>query len=171
MVDANNQISQLRMNAMHASDSEKRSLFQEANRLAVSYGAVSIPYTSDPDDWKWYNRSGDWLFDQGGIARGKGMMVKGTDTPEMVLSHVLASDVLNPVKNEEFDRFVRDMGIIFGAAERYAQDTRMEPGRSTSNDNRNYSHQTFINGVEIGDSMLDRPLSEVLSLLGLHRNY
>ena len=171
MVDANNQISQLRMNAMHASDSEKRSLFQEANRLAVSYGAVSIPYTSDPDDWKWYNRSGDWLFDQGGIARGKGMMVKGTDTPEMVLSPVLASDVLNPVKNEEFDRFVRDMGIMFGAAERYAQDTRMEPGRSTSNDNRNYSHQTFINGVEIGDSMLDRPLSEVLSLLGLHRNY
>lgn len=171
MVDANNQISQLRMNAMHASDSEKRSLFQEANRLAVSYGAVSIPYTSDPDDWKWYNRSGDWLFDQGGIARGKGMMVKGTDTPEMVLSPVLASDVLNPVKNEEFDRFVRDMGIMFGAAERYAQDTRMDPGRSTSNDNRNYSHQTFINGVEIGDSMLDRPLSEVLSLLGLHRNY
>ena len=114
---------------------------------------------------------GDWLFDQGGIARGKGMMVKGTDTPEMVLSPVLASDVLNPVKNEEFDRFVRDMGIMFGAAERYAQDTRMEPGRSTSNDNRNYSHQTFINGVEIGDSMLDRPLSEVLSLLGLHRNY
>lgn len=171
MVDANNQISQLRMNAMHASDSEKRSLFQEANRLAVSYGAVSIPYTSDPDDWKWYNRSGDWLFDQGGIARGKGMMVKGTDAPEMVLSPVLASDVLNPVKNEEFDRFVRDMGIMFGAAERYAQDTRMEPGRSTSNDNRNYSHQTFINGVEIGDSMLDRPLSEVLSLLGLHRNY
>lgn len=171
MVDANNQISQLRMNAMHASDSEKRSLFQEANRLAVSYGAVSIPYTSDPDDWKWYNRSGDWLFDQGGIARGKGMMVKGTDAPEMVLSPVLASDVLNPVKNEEFDRFVRDMGIMFGAAERYAQDTRMEPGRSTSNDNRNYSHQTFINGVEIGDSMLDRPLSEALSLLGLHRNY
>ena len=60
---------------------------------------------------------------------------------------------------------------MFGAAERYAQDTRMEPGRSTSNDNRNYSHQTFINGAEIGDSMLDRPLSEVLSLLGLHRNY
>lgn len=163
-------IEQLKSQAKNASDGEKRSLFAQANEIAVAQGASSRAYTSDVSDWKWYDKRGNWLFDQGGVAQGKGVMLKDVEAPEVVLSPVLAADVLNPVSNEQFDRFAKDLGIMFGAAQNYAPDTRMERQTVVHNvDSHNVG--AIINGVEIGESVLDRPLSEVLSYLGLHRNY
>ena len=163
-------IEQLKSQAKNASDGEKRSLFARANEIAVAQGASSRAYTSNVSDWKWYDKRGNWLFDQGGVAQGKGVMLKDVEAPEVVLSPVLAADVLNPVSNEQFDRFAKDLGIMFGAAQNYAPDTRMERQTVVHNvDSHNVG--AIINGVEIGESVLDRPLSEVLSYLGLHRNY
>ena len=124
---------------------------------------------------KWYAPDGSYLFDRGGLAFGKGVILKNVDEPELVLNPeqtkaVLASDVLNPVNPSAFDQYARSMGILYGGAPAYTPDMRLAPGGSTTN-NHTDSHNTYINGVEIGDSMLDRPLSEVLALLGLHRNY
>lgn len=169
MLDVSRKIQSIREEAEGATDSEKRTLFQQANSLAVSRGAVSKTYTSNIDDWMWYNSSGDWLFDRGGVARGRGVMVKDVEAPEVVLSPVLAKNVLNAAQSVEFDRFTRDLGILFGASSQYAQSTQTIPANNTTTNNTD-SHNTYINGVQIGESLLDQPLSEVLSLLGLYQN-
>lgn len=164
------ELNSIRSKAQYAGGVDKRALFDEANALAVSNGAVSIPYSPNVNDWLWYDSAGNRLFDQGGVAHGTGVLLKGTEAPELVLSPVLAADVLNPVKNTEFDRFAKDLGIMFGAAQNYAPDTRTTPSGSVTTNNTD-SHNIYINGVEIGESMLDRPLSEILALLGIHRDY
>ena len=164
------ELNSIRSKAQYAGGVDKRALFDEANALAVSNGAVSIPYSPNVNDWLWYDSAGNRLFDQGGVAHGTGVLLKGTEAPQLVLSPVLAADVLNPVKNTEFDRFAKDLGIMFGAAQNYAPDTRTTPSGSVTTNNTD-SHNIYINGVEIGESMLDRPLSEILDLLGIHRDY
>ena len=168
MAQVNDRIEEIRQQAVGASETEKRSLFNEANRLATSKGAQSLSYTPNINDWMWYNSSGDWIFDRGGVARGKGVMLKGVDEPEVVLSPVLASDVLNPVRNDEFMQFADALGIMFSTAHDFAADLRATPP-SVSNNNTD-SHNVYINGVQIGESMMQKPLSETLSLLGIHRN-
>lgn len=169
MRDVDLKIKELRDKASGATTAEKKSLFQEANALAVSKGALSQSYTPNVDDWMWYNSAGDWLFDQGGVARGRGVMVKDVEAPEVVLSPVLAKDVLNPAQSVEFDRFTRDLGILFSASGQYAQSTQTIPANNTTTHNTD-SHNTYINGVQIWESLMDQPLSEVLSLLGLYQN-
>lgn len=164
------ELNSIRTKARYASDADKRAFFDEANALAVAHGAVSIPYSSNVGDWLWYDSAGNRIFDQGGVAHGRGVMVKDVEAPELVLSPVLAADVLNPVKNTEFDRFAKDLGIMFGAAQNYTPDTRMERQPVAHNvDSHNVG--AIINGVELGENMLDRPLSEILALLGIHRDY
>lgn len=162
------QLDNIRFNAMYASDADKRKAFAEANSLAVQSGAVSIPYSSNVNDWMWKDPSGNWMYDQGGIASGKGVMLKGVDSPEVVLSPVLAADVLNPIRNQEFMQFADALGIMFSSAHDFAADLRATPP-SVSNNNTD-SHNVYINGVQIGESMMQKPLSETLSLLGIHRN-
>ena len=170
MVEVANRIDELKLQAGTGSMTTKKAAFEEANRLAVSKGALPIEYSPFPNDWYWYDAKGNWLFDKGGVAHGRGVMVKDVEAPELVLSPVLAADVLNPVKNTEFDRFAKDLGIMFGAAQNYAPDARMERQPVVHNvDSHNVG--AIINGVELGENMLGRPLSEILSLLGIHRNY
>lgn len=168
MRDVDLKIKELRDKASGATTAEKKSLFQEANALAVSKGALSQSYTPNVDDWMWYNSAGDWLFDQGGVARGRGVMVKDVEAPEVVLSPVLAADVLNPIRNQEFMQFADALGIMFSTAHDFAPDLRATP--ATVSTNNTDSHNIYINGVQIGESMVQRPLSETLSLLGIHRN-
>lgn len=160
--------SQYYRDALDRGDQATADMYYQWNQR-IGAGIPGASFHAGTGEWTWPD--GTPLFDRGGVAHGKGIMVKDVSAPEVVLSPVLAADVLNPVSNEQFDRFAKDLGIMFGAAQNYAPDTRMAPGGTTSNDNRNYSHQTYINGVELGENMLDRPLSEILSLLGLHRNY
>lgn len=162
------QLDNIRFNAMYASDADKRKAFAEANSLAVQSGAVSIPYSSNVNDWMWKDPSGNWMYDQGGIASGKGVMLKGVESPEVVLSPVLAADVLNPIRNQEFMQFADALGIMFSTAHDFAADLRATPATVSSNNTD--SHNVYINGVQIGESMMQKPLSETLSLLGIHRN-
>ena len=162
------QNTQLWKEAQARGDTETQDILYQQNQLL---GAMIPGAWLNPGNGKWYGPDGNVLYDDGGVAHGRGLMVKGTSAPEVVLSPVLAADVLDPVRSAEFDRFTRDMGIMYGVAQKYnTQEARMTPGGSTTN-NHTDSHNTYINGVEIGDSMLDRPLSEILSLLGLYRNH
>lgn len=162
------QNTQLWKEAQARGDTETQDVLYQQNQLL---GAMIPGAWLNPGNGKWYGPDGNVLYDDGGVAHGRGLMVKGTSAPEVVLSPVLAADVLDPVRSAEFDRFTRDMGIMYGVAQKYnTQEARMTPGGSTTN-NHTDSHNTYINGVEIGDSMLDRPLSEILSLLGLYRNH
>lgn len=158
----------IRFDAMYKSEAEKQRLFAQANSLAVKNGAQPIQYTPIVNDWRWYDANGNYLYDQGGIASGKGVMLKGVENPEVVLSPVLAADVLNPIRNQEFIQFADALGIMFSTAHDFAPDLRPTP--ATVSTNNTDSHNVYINGVQIGESMVQRPLSETLSLLGIHRN-
>lgn len=116
---------------------------------------------------KWYDKTGNPLFDTGGIASGLGVMRKATTADEVVLSPALSNLVLTPQKNREFAQFAQSMGLLFGTAHTFANAAfdRDIPASSTSD-----NHSITINGVTIGESMLRRPLSDTLSLLGLHMN-
>lgn len=164
-------------------------------REAIANGDTASAEYYEFDNQRWGSRipgayfdsgSGVWygpddlpLFDKGGLAVGKGIMVKDVEEPELVLSPeqtkkfftmpVLAQDVLNQSTND-FDRYMQDMGVMYGTNRDIAPDTRTE-ARTTINNNSTDSHNTYINGVELGENMLDRPLSEILSLLGIHRDY
>ena len=167
MVQAGTKIEQLKSKARNATSSEKQRLFEEANDLAVSQGAVSKTYTPSIDNWKWYDSDRNWLFDRGGVAHGKGIMLKDVQQPEVVLSPVLAADVLNPIKSKEFMQFADSLGIMFSSAHDFSADMRATPAQVSNNSTD--SHNVYINGVQIGESMMQRPLSETLSLLGIHR--
>lgn len=166
--DVKQTLDDIRFDAMYKSEAEKQRLFAQANSLAVQNGAQPLQYTPIVNDWRWYDANGNYLYDQGGIASGKGVMLKGVDNPEVVLSPVLASDVLNPVKNDEFMQFADALGIMFSSAHDFAADLRATP--ATVSTNNTDSHNVYINGVQIGESMMQKPLSETLSLLGIHRN-
>lgn len=165
--DIEEQIHQIRLQAMKATESEKKAYFQQANSLAVSAGAQPIDYTPIVNKWRWYTPDGEYLFDRGGVARGRGIMLKDVEQPEVVLNPVLAADVLNPIRNQEFAQFAEALGIMFSSANAFAADLRATPP-SVSN-NSTDSHNVYINGVQIGESMMQKPLSETLSLLGIHR--
>ena len=149
-------------------------------KLNQQLGAQIPGITFNPGSGEWYWPDGTPLYDNGGLAVGKGIMVKDVEEPELVLSPeqtkkfftmpVLAQDVLNQSTND-YDRYMQDMGVMYGTNRDLAPDTRMEARTTNNVDNRDYSRPTYINGVELGDNMLDRPLSEILSLLGIHRDY
>ena len=56
---------------------------------------------------------GNVSFDSGGIATGLGFLPKATSRPESVNDPALTAKILSPTSNAQFDRYVRDMGIMF----------------------------------------------------------
>ena len=145
-----------------ASASQKKKLEDMNKQLGSLIGATYDDFTG-----KWYDQDGNPLFDTGGIASGLGVMRKATTADEVVLSPALSNLVLTPQKNREFAQFAQSMGLLFGTAHTFANAAfdRDIPASSTSD-----NHSITINGVTIGESMLRRPLSDTLSLLGLHMN-
>ena len=103
-------------------------------------------------------------YDNGGIASGLGYMPKATAEPEAVNDPVLTAKILSPVSNAEFDRYVKDMGILFNTAREY---TNIRPvmqstvGATTNTTNNN---SVSINGLKIGTDMLNAPFIEVLKM-------
>lgn len=106
-------------------------------------------------------------FDSGGIASGAGFIAKATSEPETVNYPELTAKILSPVSNAQFDRYVRDMGILFETAKEY---TAMRPmvqstvGNTTTTNNNS---SITINGVKIGSDMMEHPLGEVLRMVGI----
>lgn len=106
-------------------------------------------------------------FDSGGVAGGLGYLAKATAEPETVNDPELTAKILSPVSNAQFDRYVRDMGILFETAKEY---TAMRPmvqstvGNTTTTNNNS---SITINGVKIGSDMMEHPLGEVLRMVGI----
>ena len=159
-------IEYMRQNSQKWASSENAAQREELKRQNQVLGDL-IGAIYDDIAGKWYDESGNPLFDTGGVARGLGVMQKATPADEVVLSPALSNLVLTPEKNREFAQFAQSMGLIFGAAHGFvdASFTRESPASSTTD-----SHNIIINGVTIGESMLRRPLSDTLSLLSLHVN-
>lgn len=149
--------------AWHGASSSEQDRLESENRLLGDL----IDAVYNEHEGKWYDKQGFPLFDAGGIARGLGVMQKATTEDEVVLSPALSNLVLTPQKNREFAQFAQSMGLLFGAAQHFGS---AEFSREAVSNNVTDRHDITINGVTIGESMLRRPLSDTLSLLGLHRN-
>ena len=161
--------------AKSSGDTAKADFYYQWNQRI----GAGIPGASfNPGSGKWSWPDGTPLYDKGGLAVGRGIMVKDVEEPELVLNPeqtktllttpVLMNEVLNPV--HDYDKMAQSMGIMYGGNRDLAPDTRMERNMVVNNvDSHNVG--AIINGVELGENMLDRPLSEILSLLGIHRDY
>lgn len=141
----------------------------EQSRLEAENQALGdlIEATYNDHTGHWYASDGTLLFDSGGVAHGTGMMQKATTEDEVVLSPALSTLVLTPDKNREFAQFAQSLGLVFGASEKFQSATFTREAVSNSTVDR---HDITINGCTIGENMLRRPLSDTLSLLGLHIN-
>lgn len=163
MVDSIIAVMKENANAWGSASAEQKKKLEDMNKQLGSL--IKAKY--DDFTGKWYDQDGNPLFDTGGIASGLGVMRKATTADEVVLSPALSSLVLTPQKNREFAQFAQSMGLLFGTAHTFANAAfdRDIPVSNTSD-----NHSITINGVTIGESMLRRPLSDTLSLLGLHMN-
>lgn len=94
-------------------------------------------------------------FDSGGVANGLGVMVKATAQPETVNNPELTKKILSPVSNAEFNRYVRDMGIMFERSHQYAQTPIIERIGGAVDNRVNNSGQVFIQGVNVGTEKRD----------------
>lgn len=108
--------------------------------------------------------------DNGGIINGLGYVAKATHSSETVNNPALTSKILTPTSNAQFDRYVRDMGILFETAKSYASMPPVISKNTGSVTNISNNNGITINGITIGRENLNRPFSEVLSMLGLVPN-
>ena len=109
---------------------------------------------------------GNVSFDSGGIASGLGFLPKATSRPESVNDPALTAKILSPTSNAQFDRYVRDMGIMFEQARAYTQAPVLQ---STAGNNvvTTTNNSTYINGVKIGSDMMSKPFGEVLQMVSM----
>lgn len=109
---------------------------------------------------------GNVSFDSGGIARGLGFLPKATRATESVNDPALTAKILSPTSNAQFDRYVRDMGIMFEQARTYTTPPVLQ---STAGNNvvTTTNNSTYINGVKIGSDMMSKPFGEVLQMVSM----
>lgn len=109
---------------------------------------------------------GNVSFDSGGIASGLGFLPKATSRPESVNDPALTAKILSPTSNAQFDRYVRDMGIMFEQARTYTQAPVLQ---STAGNNvvTTTNNSIYINGVKIGSDMMSKPFGEVLQMVSM----
>lgn len=106
------------------------------------------------------------LYDSGGVANGTGFLAKATSVAESVNDPELTRKILEPTSNAQFDRYVRDMGILFETVRAYAQ-MPVVTNRSGNVITTNNNNNTYLNGWKIGSDMLSKPLSEVLKMVSM----
>lgn len=97
--------------------------------------------------------------DNGGLAIGKGFINKATTRPESVNNPELTRKILSPVSNAEFNRYVRDMGIMFERSHQYAQAPIIERVGGAVDNRVNNSGQVFVEKVNVGSEHRDTILS------------
>lgn len=106
----------------------------------------------------------DTVFDSGGIALGSGYMRKGDVGAEMVIGPDITRDILNPVRNARFTDFTDSLRYLLGSSDLGAVSSR--GSFVTNNSGGNY----YINGVQVGQDMMQRPFAEVMRNISLHVN-
>lgn len=110
-------------------------------------------------------------YDSGGIANGLGYMPKATAQPETVNDPELTAKILSPVSNAQFDKYVRDMGIMFETARQYSQAPVIERvGGSTDNRVDNSGQINFAGGLTVGADRRGSSIDELLTLANIIPN-
>lgn len=112
------------------------------------------------------NAAGENSFDSGGVARGLGVMPKATSAPEAVNDPELTAKILSPVSNAQFDKYIRDMGILFENAKVYDRSPIVHTANNTTTNNSTDNSLT-INGMRLGSDMKNRSLNEIISMMDL----
>lgn len=108
------------------------------------------------------------VYDSGGIASGKGFMPKGNSGDEIVLDSILAGRILSPKHSGELTAFTENLASLLDMSSASANPQSLL--NRLSNVTNNNGNNTIINGVSIGSDYMDRPLSDVLSVLGIYAN-
>ena len=108
-------------------------------------------------------------YDSGGAAIGKGLMPKATDETETVNGPDLTEKILSPVSNAHFDRYVRDMGLLFETARQYAQTPVVERVSGNTDNRVDNSGQVIIKDVNVGAEQRNNLLG-ILALGGIVPN-
>lgn len=107
-------------------------------------------------------------FDNGGFAFGKGYLRKAITKGETILDDSITDRILSPRSNSQFTSFTNSLTKLFGMSSgdigAKAQSLINSISRSSSVTGDTY----YINGVRIGSDMVDRPLSEILSVLPIY---
>ena len=104
------------------------------------------------------------VFDSGGIALGSGFMRKGAVGPEAVIGPGITSAILNPVRNANFTNFADSVWKLLGASNATAI-----AGKSSYITN-NSGGNIVVNGMKIGEDMMQKPFAEVMRTISLHVN-
>ena len=105
-------------------------------------------------------------FDKGGAAIGKGLMPKETDEIETVNGPDLTAKILAPVSNDQFHRYVRDMGLLFETSRQYAQTPVIERMGGNTDNRVDNSGQVIIKDVNVGAEQRNNLLG-ILALGGI----
>ena len=107
-------------------------------------------------------------FDNGGFAFGKGFLRKGISQGETILDESITNRILSPKSNSQFTDFTNSLRKLFGMSSgdigAKAQSLINSIDRSSNITGDTY----YINGVRIGSDMMDRPLSDILSVLPIY---
>lgn len=105
-------------------------------------------------------------YDSGGIANGLGYMYKATKADEVVLNGKLSNAILSPKRSQQFADFTSSLERMFGMS------AMMDKPQSRMGFSSTDSHNNivYMNGIKIGSDMLNKPLSEVLSVLPIYCN-
>lgn len=107
-------------------------------------------------------------FDNGGFAFGKGFLRKGISQGETILDETITDRILSPKSNSQFTNFTNSLTKLFGMSSgefgAKAQSLINSIDRSSNTTGDTY----YINGVRIGSDMIDRPLSDILSVLPIY---
>lgn len=139
-----------------------------ANGHGIPYSKAFLPNPKSPFAYKQLDGETFIGFDNGGIARKKGLLAKATESDEVVLSPDMANKILSPTSNAQFTTFVDKLGLLFGIS----KSMPFSPTVSRANESTVYNSggNVYIAGVKVGSDMLHRPFSEVISTLSLHTN-
>lgn len=104
-------------------------------------------------------------FDVGGVADKKGLMAKAIDDSEIVIGPELTGKILQPRSNAQYEKLMGVLGLLYDPT---AFNSVIKNSPASYGDSN--CGNTYINGVQIGSDMLNRPLSEVLQTLRIHTN-
>ena len=102
-------------------------------------------------------------FDSGGIAFGSGLMRKGGVGPETVIGPDITSAILNPVRNANFATFADSVRMLMGASDSIV-------AKRDSFVTNNNGGNIYVNGMKIGEDMMQKPFAEVMRTISLHVN-
>lgn len=109
------------------------------------------------------------LYDNGGLASGKGLLAKAIEADEAVISPELTSKILSPHSTETYREFTTFLTALTSVG-RSGSISGGKSIASASSITNNSGNNTYINGVKIGSDQMTQPLANVLNALGIYNN-